>query len=167
MDTTSLIFPLYPNHISMLKKSHTMEAKFVICCDCDFIPQDIIEDKEADVKQTSMFFQISSDCSVAQLLQSIAVKDSCQIIGPLATGKNLPLRSLFVHNLEFMREYQIMSDKWETENKGERRGSSWGRGRNLGNTAAVQIEYSQCGLLDCSPLKVFQSLNLSHIQSLR
>lgn len=81
--------------------------------------------------------------------------------------RNPPQIFLFVHNLEFLREYQIMSDKGETENKGESRGSSRAWGRSLGSTAAVQIGYSQCGLLGCSPLKVLQSLNLSHIQSLR
>ncbi len=68
-----------------------------------------------------------------------------------------------------MRDYWRMSDKRESENKGESCGSSQGAaaGVCLGKTAAVQIEYSQWGLLGCRPLKVLQSLNFSHIQSLR
>lgn len=62
-----------------------------------------------------------------------------------------------------------MSDKRETENIGDSCGSSRG-----GTAAGVRVKQLlfisdtvSGGLLGCSPLKVLQSLNLAHIQSLR
>lgn len=60
--------------------------------------------------------------------------------------------------------YQSFPDKRETEKlKVKVKEAVEGSGK----AAAVQIGYSQWGLLGCSPLKVLQSFNLSHIQSLR
>lgn len=91
-----------------------------------------------------------------------------QIIGPLHNRKTYPASEIpLCSQMRIYGEYQSTSDKWETENRKVKvLEAVEGWGRCWGKTAAVQTGYSQWGLLGFSPLKVLQSLNLSHIQSL-
>lgn len=93
---------------------------------------------------------------------------SPQIIGPLHNRKTYPASETpLCSQMRIYGEYQSTSDKWETENRKVKvLEAVEGWGRCWGKTAAVQTGYSQWGLLGFSPLKVLQSLNLSHIQSL-
>lgn len=154
-----------------------MEAKFEICCHCKFLQQDTIGSEQHQhlcrLSPNLSSYGDSSlgwlDVSLASLVQSIPRK----VFSRLWVHKqqeNTPClrdRCLFtIWSSWGITRVCLMNGKLKIKVKVvEAVGGAVAGGS--GKSAAVQIGYSQWGLLGCSPLKVLQSLNLSHVQSLR